>query len=327
MARARFEESPASVRLSDGTLAHVRALRVRRRVGAPGRRHPAVARRPRRSDAPALRVRRPHGRGDRPAADAAPAAHRRAPGRRRPHPPALRRCDPPGFAPAGDRARAGARRARAQRTAAPPRRIDPRAHRRRPRRARTPARRRWSATSTCSSRTSTPGAQTPAHLTTVEFYTAAARLLAPEGVLLVNVADGAGLAFARRQVATVRAVLAARDRARRGAGAQGPAVRQPRDRGIPRAAAHRVAAAAHGGGPASRPRSRRAPSSTSSRAARAWRRMPMPRRRRSPRHPSSSADGSSGSPAIAARPSCRNRPRAVGAHWRGEPVAAERSRR
>jgi spermidine synthase len=51
------------------------------------------------------------------------------------------------------------------------------------------------------------GAQTPAHLTTVEFYRAAARLLAPDGVLLVNVADGAGLAFARRQVATVRAVL------------------------------------------------------------------------------------------------------------------------
>lgn len=52
------------------------------------------------------------------------------------------------------------------------------------------------------------GAQTPAHVTTVEFYTAASRLLAPGGVLLVNVADGAGLAFARRQVATVRAVLA-----------------------------------------------------------------------------------------------------------------------
>ncbi|MFH8252187.1 spermidine synthase [Microbacterium sp. B2969] len=52
------------------------------------------------------------------------------------------------------------------------------------------------------------GAQTPAHLTTIEFYTAAARLLAPDGVLLVNVADGAGLSFARRQVATVRAVLA-----------------------------------------------------------------------------------------------------------------------
>ncbi|MGP3535897.1 spermidine synthase [Microbacterium sp. RD1] len=51
------------------------------------------------------------------------------------------------------------------------------------------------------------GAQTPAHLTTVEFYRAAVRLLAPDGVLLVNVADGAGLAFARRQVATVQAVL------------------------------------------------------------------------------------------------------------------------
>jgi spermidine synthase len=51
------------------------------------------------------------------------------------------------------------------------------------------------------------GAQTPAHLTTVQFYTAAARLLAPDGVLLVNVADGHGLVHARRQVATVRAVL------------------------------------------------------------------------------------------------------------------------
>lgn len=51
------------------------------------------------------------------------------------------------------------------------------------------------------------GAQTPAHVTTVEFYRAAASLLAPDGVLLVNTADGAGLEFARRQVATVRAVL------------------------------------------------------------------------------------------------------------------------
>ena len=51
------------------------------------------------------------------------------------------------------------------------------------------------------------GAQTPAHLTTVEYYRVLAGLLAPGGVLLVNVADGAGLAFARRQVATVRAVL------------------------------------------------------------------------------------------------------------------------
>lgn len=51
------------------------------------------------------------------------------------------------------------------------------------------------------------GAQTPAHLTTVEFFTEAARFLARDGVLLVNVADGAGLAFARREVATVQAVL------------------------------------------------------------------------------------------------------------------------
>ena len=32
-------------------------------------------------------------------------------------------------------------------------------------------------------------------------------MLAPDGVLLVNVADGPGLAFARRQVATVQEVL------------------------------------------------------------------------------------------------------------------------
>jgi spermidine synthase len=51
------------------------------------------------------------------------------------------------------------------------------------------------------------GAQTPAHLTSAEYYRTLTRLLAPEGVLLVNVADGAGLAFARRQVATVRSVL------------------------------------------------------------------------------------------------------------------------
>ncbi|MET0813443.1 MAG: fused MFS/spermidine synthase [Microbacterium sp.] len=51
------------------------------------------------------------------------------------------------------------------------------------------------------------GAQTPAHLTTLEFYREAAELLAPDGVLLVNVADGAGLAFARRQIATVQAVF------------------------------------------------------------------------------------------------------------------------
>ncbi|CAH0122883.1 MULTISPECIES: fused MFS/spermidine synthase [unclassified Microbacterium] len=51
------------------------------------------------------------------------------------------------------------------------------------------------------------GAQTPAHLTSVEFYRELSALLAPGGVLLVNVADGPGLAFARRQVATIAHVL------------------------------------------------------------------------------------------------------------------------
>lgn len=51
------------------------------------------------------------------------------------------------------------------------------------------------------------GAQTPAHLTSVEFYREVAELLAPDGILLVNVADGPGLAFARRQVATIAEVL------------------------------------------------------------------------------------------------------------------------
>ncbi|PCE16502.1 spermine synthase [Microbacterium sp. SZ1] len=51
------------------------------------------------------------------------------------------------------------------------------------------------------------GAQTPAHLTSVEFYRELRALLAPTGVLLVNVADGPGLAFARRQVATIAEVL------------------------------------------------------------------------------------------------------------------------
>lgn len=51
------------------------------------------------------------------------------------------------------------------------------------------------------------GAQTPAHLTSVEFYSELSALLAPTGVLLVNVGDGPGLAFARRQIATIAHVL------------------------------------------------------------------------------------------------------------------------
>jgi spermidine synthase len=51
------------------------------------------------------------------------------------------------------------------------------------------------------------GTRTPAHLTSVEFVTEAARTLSAEGVYTANLADGAPLAFARAQVATVRAVF------------------------------------------------------------------------------------------------------------------------
>jgi spermidine synthase len=50
------------------------------------------------------------------------------------------------------------------------------------------------------------GGRTPAHLTSAEFVAAASRVLAG-GVFAVNVADGAPLAHARAQVATVRAVF------------------------------------------------------------------------------------------------------------------------
>ncbi|RIX30265.1 spermidine synthase [Amnibacterium setariae] len=51
------------------------------------------------------------------------------------------------------------------------------------------------------------GATIPAPVTTVEFYRLAAGLLNARGILAVNVADGAGLPFARTQMATVAAVL------------------------------------------------------------------------------------------------------------------------
>lgn len=51
------------------------------------------------------------------------------------------------------------------------------------------------------------GARTPAHVTSQEFFTDVARLLNPDGVVVVNVADGPGLAFARAETATLRSVL------------------------------------------------------------------------------------------------------------------------
>jgi spermidine synthase len=51
------------------------------------------------------------------------------------------------------------------------------------------------------------GARIPAHVTSVEFYRECRAFLAPEGVLLVNVADGSGAAFARGQAATIATVF------------------------------------------------------------------------------------------------------------------------
>jgi spermidine synthase len=51
------------------------------------------------------------------------------------------------------------------------------------------------------------GARTPAHLASVEFITEVARVLAPDGWLVANVADGPPLRYARSQVATIRAAL------------------------------------------------------------------------------------------------------------------------
>ncbi|KQS17280.1 spermidine synthase [Frigoribacterium sp. Leaf186] len=51
------------------------------------------------------------------------------------------------------------------------------------------------------------GSQIPAHVTSLEFYTAAAEFLSPTGMLIVNSADGAGLAFARGQASTLATVF------------------------------------------------------------------------------------------------------------------------
>jgi len=51
------------------------------------------------------------------------------------------------------------------------------------------------------------GGRTPAHLTSVEFATAARRALRDSGVFAANVADGAPLAHAHAQVATARVVF------------------------------------------------------------------------------------------------------------------------
>lgn len=52
------------------------------------------------------------------------------------------------------------------------------------------------------------GARIPAHVTSAEFYEEVGAFLAPDGVLLVNVADGGDLRFARGQAATLGYVFA-----------------------------------------------------------------------------------------------------------------------
>jgi SAM-dependent methyltransferase len=51
------------------------------------------------------------------------------------------------------------------------------------------------------------GARTPAHVTSLEFFQEVARLLSPTGVIVINAADGPGLAFVRSEAATLRTAV------------------------------------------------------------------------------------------------------------------------
>ena len=67
------------------------------------------------------------------------------------------------------------------------------------------------------------GSRTPAHVTSLEFYTEAISLLKPGGVIVANVADGPGLAFARGQAATLLSAVSEGSRGAVAAGAAGAA--------------------------------------------------------------------------------------------------------
>lgn len=51
------------------------------------------------------------------------------------------------------------------------------------------------------------GSQTPAHVSSREFYEILQPLLAPEGLIVVNAADGSGLPFVRGQLATLSSLF------------------------------------------------------------------------------------------------------------------------
>ena len=172
-------------------------------VRAGRRRHPAVARQPRRPDAAVLRVRLAHGSRDRPARDAGAADHGAAPGCGGAHP-----------SRATSRRRGRGRGSRCSSSSrrwstwcAPSCRC--RAGRRSGCGTGMPARRSRSCRPGCAAAVDLlivdvfGGARIPAHVTSVEFYRECAAFLAPDGVLLVNVADGSGAAFARGQGATL----------------------------------------------------------------------------------------------------------------------------
>nr|WP_249291220.1 fused MFS/spermidine synthase [Leucobacter manosquensis] len=52
------------------------------------------------------------------------------------------------------------------------------------------------------------GARTPAHVSSTEFYSLLRPFLAPDGLIVVNAADGAGLPFVRGQAATLAGLFA-----------------------------------------------------------------------------------------------------------------------
>ncbi|QIK64200.1 spermine synthase [Leucobacter viscericola] len=51
------------------------------------------------------------------------------------------------------------------------------------------------------------GSQTPAHVSSVEFYELVRPLLAPDGMVVINAADGKGLPFVRGQAATLASMF------------------------------------------------------------------------------------------------------------------------
>ncbi|KUF07356.1 spermidine synthase [Leucobacter sp. G161] len=51
------------------------------------------------------------------------------------------------------------------------------------------------------------GSQTPAHVSSVEFYELVRPFLAPDGLVVINAADGTGLPFVRGQLATLQSLF------------------------------------------------------------------------------------------------------------------------